>query len=433
MKRPLCRSVFIVALYLVPTLAHSQLFRGDVPMIGDFFGRSVAIDDPLLVIGAPGDDEGGQDAGAAYVYERDGSDWNLLQKLVGSQLGAQFGFSVAVVVDHDRTNDGDFVAVGSLIGNGATSFSGSVTMYHREPGLSFPEFAFQTTIAAADGSAFDEFGYAVDLDLSVPENGLGDNPDPVYTLAVGAPDREGLPGPLTGVDVGGVYIIQASPDGSSWAAVALVIPDDLVGGDYFGRAVAISGELVVAGATGWPTGPNPEGVAYLIRRFNDTGAGFYAWSLNNRLDASNGQPGDRFGASVAITPGAVAVGAPNAGDGGAVYIVDSTQVGFNLTESVVIPSPTMGVNVDFGLGVALDGALLAVADQSGPGVVHVLRRVEVSDWRPLEILRQTNPDAGFAHRLAFSKPYALVGDIQWQGGGAAYIVTNQLIFAASFE
>ena len=412
--------------------AHSQIiFRGDMPVIGDFFGRSVDIDDPLLVVGAPGDDEGGQDAGAAYVYERDGSDWNLLQKLVGSQAGAEFGFSVAVVVDHDGTNHGDFVAVGSRIGNGVASFAGNVSMYHREPGVSFPQFAFQTTIAAADGNGFDEFGYDVALDLSVPENGLGDNPDPVYTIAIGAPDREGLPGPI-GIDVGAVYIFQAAPDGSAWAAVAQVIPNDLGGGDLFGRSVDISGELVVAGATGFPTGPNPEGVAYLIRRFNDTGAGFYAWSLNNRLDASDGEAGDRFGESVAITPGAVAVGAPGADDG-AVYLIDAAQLGFNLTENLILTSPTTGVNANFGHAIALDDTLLAVADRVGTGTLHVYRRADVSDWRPLEILRQMDANAGIAHRIAFSKPFILVGDILWTGGGAAYIATNQVIFAASFE
>jgi hypothetical protein len=40
-----------------------------------FFGDSVAVEGDVAVVGAPQDDTMGADAGAAYVYHHDGSDW----------------------------------------------------------------------------------------------------------------------------------------------------------------------------------------------------------------------------------------------------------------------------------------------------------------------------------------------------------------------
>ena len=76
--------------------------------LGDAFGRSVAMSDDTLVVGANGDDERGLDAGAAYVYRRVSSGpWELRQKLVPPELldGDFFGWSVDV--------DGDVIVVGA--------------------------------------------------------------------------------------------------------------------------------------------------------------------------------------------------------------------------------------------------------------------------------------------------------------------------------
>lgn len=59
------------------------------------FGRDVAIDRNIMVVGAPGDDEG---AGAAYIFVRQGDEWVLNQRLMARHPhpGARFGTSVAI-------------------------------------------------------------------------------------------------------------------------------------------------------------------------------------------------------------------------------------------------------------------------------------------------------------------------------------------------
>lgn len=432
LKRELSACLLGVVL-CAPVASAQTVFRGEMPFSGDFFGRALAIDGDLAVVGAPYDDTIAQEAGAAYVYENTGSGWVLLHKFLGAQIGDQFGFSVAVVRDESGLNEGDFIAVGSLFGDGAASNSGNVSMYRRMPMA--PGFVFQHIVAAGDGSGFDEFGYSVALDLSVPSESLSG--DPVYTLLVGAPDDNGA----QGQDMGALYVYQSDPTGITWGGIAKLVPDDIVGGDLLGRDLDVSGDFGIVGATGWGFGNHPEGVAYLVRRFFDTGAGFFNWEISNRLTATDGEPGDRFGAGVAIDAGVAVVGAPGAGPGnsidGAVYIFGGVPAGYDVSESQRLSAPVSTDGSSFGTQVDVDGRVMVASEAANmaSGRVHVFRSPLVNDWTWLETLTVANPPGNSlgASALAFSLPLAFASDPLQTGGGAAYLLTNQRIFNASFE
>lgn len=63
-----------------------------------YFGQSLALRGPVLVVGAAGDDTLGDRAGAVYVFRRDGTTWNQEQKLAGSGASEfdAFGSSVSI-------------------------------------------------------------------------------------------------------------------------------------------------------------------------------------------------------------------------------------------------------------------------------------------------------------------------------------------------
>lgn len=65
---------------------------------GDFFGTAVAISGSRILVGATGEDTCGVDSGAAYIYERNGSEWEQAAILVPSDCdaGRFFGRSVAL-------------------------------------------------------------------------------------------------------------------------------------------------------------------------------------------------------------------------------------------------------------------------------------------------------------------------------------------------
>lgn len=79
----------------------------------DFFGTTVELSRPsgsTLVVGAAFDNEGGGDAGAAYLYRRTNDTWNEAEKLIGRRAGEQFAITMSI---HE-----DMLACGGFAGDG---------------------------------------------------------------------------------------------------------------------------------------------------------------------------------------------------------------------------------------------------------------------------------------------------------------------------
>ena len=111
------------------------------------FGASVALWDDTALVGAPGHDEAGTDAGAVYVFERDEDGaWGEPLRLIPPGLEAwdDFGRSVAL--------EGVTAVVGSPGDDDLGPESGAV--YVLEPGSLWK-------LVAADGGPFEEFGLDV--------------------------------------------------------------------------------------------------------------------------------------------------------------------------------------------------------------------------------------------------------------------------------
>jgi hypothetical protein len=110
------------------------------PDPGDAFGSSVAVNAGsgevwpsfgIAVVGAPGDDEGGVDAGAAYLFVREVGTlvWQLEAKLLAQDPGAddRFGTSVAL----DFRGEESLLFVGAPGDDDAGNGSGAVHVYER--------------------------------------------------------------------------------------------------------------------------------------------------------------------------------------------------------------------------------------------------------------------------------------------------------------
>jgi FG-GAP repeat len=263
----------------------------------DFFGRSVAVNGDTVVVGATGDDDGGQSSGSAYVFTRSGTTWTQQTKLTAeldAGGGDQFGNSAAI--------DGNTVVVGAPFDNDAASSSGSAYVF-TGAGSSWSR---QAKLNAGDAAADDNFGFSVAIS--------GD------TAVVGASGENSLGG--------AAYVFVRS--GTTWSEQDKLTANDGAADDNFGGSVAVSGDTVVVGASGGDDAGTFSGSAYVFVRSGTT------WSQQTKLTASDAALNAFFGTSAAVSGNTVVVGA-SGGDGavaesGAVYVY----------KLEVVPDPPQG-------------------------------------------------------------------------------------------
>ena len=68
---------------------------------GDRLGMAVDINNDYAIVGASYEDEGGAQAGSAYIFTRSGSTWTQQAKLTASDAGADYYFGNSVAIDGD--------------------------------------------------------------------------------------------------------------------------------------------------------------------------------------------------------------------------------------------------------------------------------------------------------------------------------------------
>ncbi|MBK7976779.1 MAG: thrombospondin type 3 repeat-containing protein [Deltaproteobacteria bacterium] len=119
--------------------------------VGSSFGQTITLSPTTIVVGAPSHGSPGASAGAAYVYDWNGSAWLQSQKIQSFDIAAgdNFGKSVSL--------QGTFLAVSAP---GDNSSSGSVYLFRRSGG----SFVFYAKVTPADAATSKYFGGSVATD-----------------------------------------------------------------------------------------------------------------------------------------------------------------------------------------------------------------------------------------------------------------------------
>ncbi len=383
----------------------------------DYFGQSVALSGDTLVVGAFGedsstmgvggnqDDNSALDAGAAYVFVRNGNAWSQQAYLKASNTdaGDEFGWSVAIsgdmlVVGADAEASSAAGVNGDQYDNSAPD-AGAAYVFIR----SGSTWSQQAYLKASNTGADDDFGSAVAISGE--------------TLVVGARNEASN---ATGVNgdqadnsadqAGAGYVFTRS--GAAWSQQAYLKASNTGGMDMFGSRVAISGEALVVGA---PNNSSPTrnpvmelgstsyiGAAYVFSRSDA------AWSQQAGLKASSsdGHAGDQLGWSTAISGDTLVVGVPEEDS-------NSTDVNYGASDN----------------------------SAPGAGAAYVFVR-SGSTWRQQSYLKAANTDAGdhFGYAVAISGDSLVVGawgedssaegvggdqdDNTAEDAGAAYLFTR---------
>lgn len=374
---------------------------------GDQFGISVAISEESALVGAYADSVNGNEGqGSAYVFKNVGGTWNLQTKLTKSDgaSGDLFGASVAL--------EGDTALIGAYLDDvGAGINQGTVSVFQRANNV----WTTQAQLTPDDGSGYEFFGDCLALSGN--------------TVIVGAPgDNAGA-----AITIGAAFVFTRS--GNSWSQEAKLMANDGSSGDRFGDSVGLSGEIALVGAVFDAFGANDQqGSAYIFTRLNGV------WSQQAKLVADDGAKSDWFGEAVALSGESAIIGArfadifgrPNQG---AAY--EFSRINGVWQERAKLNSG-LGASFDnFASSMAIfgDTALIAAAGSdvgrnTNQGSVYVFVR-DKSGWNFQQVLTALDGAAGdrFGSSVAISGDTAVIGapndNIAGPEQGSAYIFVRQ--------
>eukprot|EP00793_Prasinoderma_coloniale_P003430 PRCOL_00006666-RA len=257
----------------------------------DNFGYAVALSAKYAVVGAPRHRHNGlEDAGATYVFHRDGSTWSVMKKLVASspEKHDRFGHSLAL---YKKT-----IVVGTN-----NRFTGSTSQDPTADPKRARAYIFRRSPGGTEGN------WSHEANLTVSDQAGGDFEVAVAahgdTVAVGvAPHKHAYH--FNASSPGSVHIFVRAAD-ATWRKQDIVRAFDPNEGDRFGYSVALFGDTLLVGAPShWVWGP-ASGSAYAYDR-NGT-----EWRYKDEIttDYYNGAASDNFGHAVALAGDTAVIGA----------------------------------------------------------------------------------------------------------------------------
>ena len=199
----------------------------------DIFGFCLDINDETIVIGAAWHDDGQPNAGSAYVFRFDGTQWVEEQKLLASDGEENDFFGWSIALSSNR------VLVGASYDDDLGSKSGSAYVFSYEG----DQWSEEQKLLAIDGVTDDRFGVSVALDEDTAIVGMSNDDD-------------------NGGSSGSAYVFRY--DGTTWIQDAKLLPLDGAELDRFGGSVGISNDIALVGSYGDDDNGEDAGSAYLF-------------------------------------------------------------------------------------------------------------------------------------------------------------------------
>ncbi len=346
------------------------------------FGTSVSIDGDYAIVGVQGEDSGGNDAGAAYIFKKNAGTWTQIKKIVASDPTAadNFGRSVSI--------SGDYAIVGAPSnqfdpgGNNPLSNAGSAYIFYKDQG-GVDNWGQIQKIVALDRAQGDSFGSSVSISGNY--------------LIVGAYAESHDEAGSNFLHAAGSAYIFYKTGVTTWDSGIKIVASDRVADAYFGNSVSIYGDYAIVGApyedkdAAGLNSVSRAGGAYIFYR-----TGTNSWTSRYKIVATDRESDDNFGISVSISGNYAIVGAPGEDpsaiqNAGSAYIFYRTAT--NTWDSgTKIVAPDAGGSDLFGQAVAISGNFAAIGvsyeDENllggntlnNAGSAYIFKRTGTTTW-----------------------------------------------------
>ena len=214
---------------------------------------------------------------------------------------------------------------------------------------------------------------------------------------------------------GAAHVFELGPAG--WVAAGTLVPADAAAYDQFGHSVSISGDRIAVGSHQDGDAGTSSGAAYVFARSGSQ------WLEEAKLVAPDGAAQDQLGRAVAIAGERVLAGAPfddDAGEGsGAAYVFELAPQGWVPTAKLTAPGAAAGDW--FGYAVALDGDRAVVGApqpyNGGRGAAYVFDFDGLA-WQPRAVLAADDGQPGdrFGDAVAVYGAVVVAGAPSHDGG-----------------
>jgi hypothetical protein len=380
----------------VPALAGCELAKllASDGTVNDYFGYSVGISGDTAIIGAYGDDDNGNNAGAAYIFRFDGSNWGQQAKLLASDGTDNDFFGGAVSIW------GDTAVIGAIGDDDNGNSAGAAYIFR----FNNPNWVQEAKLLASDGAASDYFGISV---------GVWDD-----TVVIGAERDDD-----NGYNSGSAYIFRFNDP--NWVEEDKLLASDGEAYDYFGNSVSIWGESAIVGAYYDDDNGNNSGSAYVFR-FNDPN-----WNQEDKLLASDGAANDYFGNSVGIWNEAAVIGAyGDDSSTGSAYIFRFDDPNWNQENKLFASDGAAGDYFGQSVGISDDKVVIGAdyndANEPDSGSAYVFRFND-PNWNQENKLFASDGTTGdyFGQSVGISGNRTIIGtyydDDNGNNSGSAYI------------
>ncbi|CAL2077939.1 FG-GAP-like repeat-containing protein [Tenacibaculum sp. 190524A02b] len=281
----------------------TKILKQEIGNSYDLFGRDVAVNGDYILVSANGDDEGGRDTGAAYIFfKNQGGDnnWGQQAKLKVSkpQSKEYLGWSGDLY--------GDYAVLGAYKYDANTKEDVGTAYVFKREGTTWRQ---QKQFLIDEANPDDLVGY----DVAIYEN----------RIAISAPNAS-----VEGVSRAGKVYVFEKGNKDSWNLVKTLVSPSPVQDEIFGHKIAMEGDKIVVSSKGYNS---RKGRVFV---FTNKGT---LWT-SKEISKQTQREDDNYGASVALKNDKILIGSDEGTDRvGAVYAYNLVNR-FNLVSEASIPA-----------------------------------------------------------------------------------------------